>query len=96
MTERYRHVLAIIGEPNNRMRINSFGYRTVKKTGLWGNIPMPLMHVDSPKTNPKGVTFGNGPRDPSVRAQMPLQFSEAILAAVTSTATRTDREGATK
>jgi hypothetical protein len=70
-----------IGAPTKRLRLNSFGYRTVKRTGLWGNIPLGLIN-DSPKVNPKGVRWENGPRAPHIRAMMPYAFSKAILNAV--------------
>ena len=74
-----------IGVPNKRIRMNSFGYRTVKKTGVWGNIRIPFGLIkDSSKMNPKGVRWENGPRDPAVRAKLPYAFSQTILEAVTS------------
>ena len=72
-----------IGAPTKRLRLNSFGYRTVKRTGLWGNVPLGLIN-DSPKVNPKGVKWENGPHSSAIRAKMPLGLSQAILEAVES------------
>ena len=71
-----------IGVPTRRMRMNSFGYRTVKRTGIWGNIPYPLAPNDAPNRNPKGVTFANGPRDSATRAAITQAFSKYTLDAV--------------
>ena len=72
-----------IGAPTRRIRLNSFGYRTVKRTGLWGNFPMGLIN-DSPNRNPPGVKWENGPRSSAVRARLPIGLSQAILEAVSS------------
>ena len=61
--------------------MNAFGYKTAKPTGLWGNIPLGIVPIDSPSKTGKN-TFANGPRDPARRAEMPLKFSQAILEAV--------------
>lgn len=72
-----------IGAPTNRVRLNAFGYRSVKPTGLWGNIPLGFLKNDSSRKNPVAKNyFANGPRNPAIRAKMPLGFSQAILKAV--------------
>ena len=72
----------LIGAPNRRMRMNSFGYRTVKRTGVWGNIPYPLAPFDAPNRNQKGVKWENGPRDAAVRSAITPAFSQYTLNAV--------------
>lgn len=70
-----------IGEPTKRIRLDAFGYRTVKPTGLWGNIPLGLID-DPPGSNPKGVTFANRTRDPAKRAAWPDGLSSKLLEGV--------------
>lgn len=82
---RWGYLRWFIGEPTKRVRLNSWGYRTVKPTGLWGNIPMGLIN-DSPKTNPEPDMFAKGPRNPSARAKMPYGLSQAVLESVEETA----------
>ena len=70
-----------IGEPTMRFRLNSFGYRTVKPTGIWGNVPLGLIN-DSPKRNSEPNMWARGPHNPAQRALMPYDLSQAILEAV--------------
>ncbi len=71
-----------IGEPAKRIRLNAFGYKTVKPTGLWGNIPLGLV-PDSARKNGKGITFSNHfSKRRDLRDELPHGLSEALLQAV--------------
>lgn len=73
-----------IGKPAMRLRINAFGYRTVKPTELWGNMPLGLV-PDSPKHNKELNAFANFySKNRARRAKMPYGLSKAILQAVTN------------
>lgn len=75
-----------IGEPAKRLRINAFGYRTVKPTALWGNIPLGLV-PDSPRQNSRRNAFANFySKNRDRRAELPYGLSKAILEAVTAEA----------
>lgn len=68
-----------IGKPSKRIRLNAFSYKTVKPTGLWGNIPLGLI-PDSPKKNklPNAFSYHQS-RNPSKRAELPRGLSEELL-----------------
>lgn len=69
-----------IGKPNFRVRLNGWGYVTVKPTAFWGNISLPFgIAKDSPKANGKKNAWENfASRTPSKRAKLPYEFSKAI------------------
>lgn len=76
------HLKWFIGKPAKRLRLNAFGYKTVKPTGLWGNIPLGLI-PDSPKKNDRPKAFANlYSKRPDKRAEIPRGLSHAILEAI--------------
>ena len=71
-----------IGKPAIRIRLNVFGYKTVKPTGLWGNIPIGLIN-DSPKKNKDKDTFANfASKRPDIRAKLPRGLSQTLLESI--------------
>lgn len=72
-----------IGKPARRIRANAYGYKTVKPTALWGNVPLALMPHDSSRTNSTKNAFANlYSKRRDKRAEMPYGLSKAILEAV--------------
>lgn len=69
-----------LGVPQTRLKLIVFGYRTVKPTAIWGDIPFPLL-LDGPNRNRKKNAFASDVRDPAKRAKLPYAFSQAILEA---------------
>ena len=71
-----------LGRPNLRVRLNAYGYVTVKPTAFWTNIQFPLM-LDSARQNKTKNAWANWKgRKPEIRAKMPYALSQAILEAV--------------
>ncbi len=71
-----------IGEPAKRIRLNAFGYKTVKPTGLWGNIPLGLI-PNSPRKNVDPNAFSNfASKKPAIRSKLPRGLSDALLLAI--------------
>lgn len=71
-----------IGTPAKRIRLNAFGYKTVKPTGIWGNIPLGLI-PDSSKKNDRPNAFANlYSKRRDRRAEIPRGLSASILEAI--------------
>ena len=71
-----------IGKPAIRIRLNVFGYKTVKPTGLWGNFPIGLIN-DSPRKNKDKNAFANfASKRSDIRAKLPHGLSDALLKGV--------------
>ncbi len=70
-----------LGIPQTRLKLIVFGYRTVKPTAMWGDIPFPLL-MDAPRKNKKKNAFANGVRDSAKRAFLPYNLSKTILESV--------------
>ena len=71
-----------IEKPQKNIRLNALGYKTVKPTGLWGNIPLGLI-PDSPRKNSKPDAFANYySKRRDLRSQLPRGLSEALLKGV--------------
>jgi hypothetical protein len=72
-----------IGAPRNHLRLNAYGYATVKPTALWGNIPLALAPYDSSRVNDSAKKFQNYySKNRARRAEMPLGLSKSVLEAV--------------
>ena len=67
-------------KPVATFQLGDYGYRTIKSTDLWGNLPLPL--VNSHRKDNGGLRFDQGPSGSSKRAMLPLRFSQAINKAV--------------
>lgn len=73
-----------LGKPNVRVKLNAFGYKTVKPTALWTNIPIGLI-PDYPSRNKTKNAWANWKgRSPEIRAKMPEGLSQLLLEAVSS------------
>jgi hypothetical protein len=71
--------------PIATVNLGDYGYRTIKPTDLWGNLPLPL--VGSHRKDNGGIQFNQGPRSSSKRAMLPLKFSQTIKRAVENSCT---------
>lgn len=74
-----------LGKPRQSIHLNSLGYRTLKPTDLWGNIPLPLLNdVVKPinfRTHGRSRLF-DAVHEPAKRALLPIGLSKAVLEAV--------------
>ncbi|MGH2638405.1 MAG: DNA cytosine methyltransferase [Rhabdochlamydiaceae bacterium] len=68
-----------LGKPNVKVKLDAFGYKTVKPTALWTNLPIGLI-PESPNRNKTKNAWANwqSPR-PEIRAKMPEGLSQLIL-----------------
>lgn len=69
-------------KPRLTVRLNQFGYTTVKPTDFWTNIDFGLLKASS-RVNPNGIQFNKSiSRAPKNRAKMPYGLSQKILEAI--------------
>ena len=77
-------------KPIATVSLGDYGYRTIKPTDLWGNLPLPLVNLH--RKNNSGLRFNQGPRSSSKRAMLPLGLSQAIKKAVEDSCIPTNPE----
>lgn len=63
-------------KPVATVNLGDYGYRTIKPTDFWGNIPLGI--VSSHRNDNDGLKFREGIRSPAKRAVLPYKFSYEV------------------